>query len=104
MTQSKMLTEFYNNYHDWASEGAPEHPDFHRGVGLCNCYLYFLHDHKLPELTREARLDEMEKQFLEAGLNPNYPFGHDAYQDAFANDTMHLCPVRMAWVKSHLWR
>ena len=45
---------------------------------------------------------ELTAQFVEAGLNYNYPFGHENYLMRQSCDTMHLDPLRIAWVEARI--
>lgn len=104
MAQSEMLTNFYNEYHDWVEAGATDHPIFHRGVGLCGSARWYARvNSKTGTLDTALAVErEIVHQLQQAGLCSSYPFGEIDYQTRFANDTMHECPTRMAWVKAHL--
>lgn len=101
--QSVELTNFYNEYYAWIKEGAPDtHPIFYNGRGLCGNLYYYIKAH--PSAAGMIGLDEMEAQFLAAGLSKSYPFGEREYNRASKNNTHHLDPNRIRWVESHLTR
>ncbi|AXH72680.1 MAG: hypothetical protein [Caudoviricetes sp.] len=98
MKQSRELTKFYNAYHDWLMNGAPIHDIFSRCAGLChNLTLYCVRNKIDKNFSKQ-----MGKQFEKAGLDKEYPFGEEQYINCFMNDTSHLDPNRIAWVKAHL--
>lgn len=112
---SPELQEFYNSYQAWLDNGAPHDTmTYHRCYGLC----YALHSftmRKYKSLTasnihRKRLCDEMNEQFLrELGhddgfpeLTLLYPFGSPKqYKDEEMNETAHLNPQRVAWVRKH---
>lgn len=87
------LQQFYNDYAAWLDAGAPEGRPFDRGYGLC---------HNLGKFAdRDAHI-EMTRQFEAAGLDIDYPFtGRYQFETDFDNETMHLNPKRIQWVKDH---
>ena len=88
------LQQFYNDYAAWLDAGAPEDDKhFTRGEGLCSQAM------KPPY---RVHLSEIKKQFVEAGLDSLYPFGGEYQFDIeFEDETMHLNPLRIQWVKDH---
>lgn len=106
MTQSELLTEFYNAYNDWLLAGAPSSPWFSRFQGLCGNLVRVAaklehHHHQHHHVDAQY---EMLTQFKEAGLDKAYPFGGPAvYDNEAENDTAHLNQARIDWVKAHLY-
>lgn len=104
MKQSKELTAFYNAYNDWLEAGAPEENEynFHRHGGLCYNIIYIgAIAYGTKKLVGEL-IPELKEQFEKAHLDKDYPFGRWIYLVARYNDTQHLDPNRIRWVKSHL--
>lgn len=95
--QSPELTAFYRAYRDWAyRDGAPQGQPFSRRSGLCYNLDVHVDGHISPMFS------EMDKQFRDAGLDPNYPFQPMEDYEMFSDElTQHLCPVRRAWVEEH---
>ena len=50
----------------------------------------------------DALQDELVSQFSEAGLNTDYPFGYENYSTRQRYNTMHLDPLRIAWVEARI--
>ena len=46
--------------------------------------------------------NELIAQFKKAGLSNGYPFGSENYNTRQSRDTMHLDPLRIAWVKARI--
>lgn len=91
---SKTLKEFYCAYAAWLDVGAPNFKPFSRASGLCTNLFVFTKN-------RDAYM-EMESQFNDAGLDPNYPFGsEDDYMGRSAARQQHLNLARIKWVKAH---
>lgn len=67
-----------------------------KSFGLCVTAKYYY-----PE-GDYALQDELISQFSEAGLNADYPFGHENYAARKCYDTMHLDPLRIAWVEARI--
>ena len=90
----KTLKEFYQAYAAWLDAGAPDFLPFSRASGLCN---------NLHSFTKSFNAyREMESQFDDAGLDPDYPFGgEDDYLGRSAERKQHLNPLRIQWVKDH---
>ena len=101
--QSKELTAFYNAYNDWLEAGAPDKNEysFSRRDGLC--FLLYQFFDKVGETCDNAcRISkEMKNQFVSA-QSEVYPFGMSNYYERAKNNTQHLDPIRIRWVKAHL--
>lgn len=107
MTQSAELTKFYRDYLAWVESGAPEHPVFDRDSGLCLQINRYTNDDIGNELA-----DELENQFIDAGLCDTFPFngggvwfggaGLSNYLAESSAHTCHLNEARMAWVRDHI--
>lgn len=93
--QNKLLQAFYNTYAAWLDAGAPEGQPFYRHAGLCHNLGKFGGD-------RDAYV-EMTRQFEAAGLDYKYPFDYNMenYRSQSDDETMHLNPERIKWVKDH---
>ena len=107
ITQSKELISFYNAYNEWLEAGAPEKNDFgfERTSGLCDSllYYYFLTKYRtLEEFDYLKTKKQLKEQFKMSNLDSKYPFGVENYSKRWDNNTQHLDPNRIAWVKSHL--
>lgn len=100
--QSAELTRFYQDWLAWAEAPRGEHQPivFNRSAGLCGSLSLWCY------YTREDTYSirgEMIRQFLDAGLNVLYPFGNnDTYNFQSNMGTMHECPIRLEWVRTHL--
>lgn len=69
---------------------------FQRDVGLCvNAAGFNLYWHGSTNIRRE-----MQKQFIEAGLDDCYPF-HEVEEDYYKEKDSRLNPKRLAWAKDH---
>ena len=98
---SPTLTIFYQDYQAWLDEGAPQDAPFRRYSGLCaNMYEVFLsNDCSLFGVYREL------KQFREAGLDDTLPFNENdfgSYLAEMGEETCHLNPARVNWVKQRI--
>jgi len=93
MSQSKELTQFYQEYKAWLDTGAPQDKPFRRDRGLCNNMdLYMNFDTNV--------YIELSDQFSKAGLDNVFPFDEcDAYM---LDDNCHLNPKRIQWVTDHV--
>lgn len=97
--QGRILTEFYRSYLAWFEAGSPD-GTYSKSDGLCLALEYFLGTKGLcGGDAAAARQYEMKRQFVDAGLNPIFPF-EDAV-DYFERDDLHLNPKRIEWVRSH---
>ena len=115
MKQSKELTNFYRAYLNWLNAGAPiaNEYDFKRTHGICCCITEFIeveYAHKQENDHRKIiskMIDEIQSQFLLAGLEKWLPFNKFGDVDGIdylyevLNGTCHLNPKRIQWVKGH---
>ena len=86
------MLKFLKDYYAWLQAGAPDNEPFSRKVGLCsNINEKYGFDAKLT-LRRTLR-DTMKDAV--------YPFNKNGneYNDEVENQTMHLNPKRIEWVK-----
>lgn len=89
----KTLKEFYQAYAAWLDAGAPDLQPFDRRHGLCSQAM------KRPY---SVPLNEIKKQFVDAGLDSLYPFGGEEVFDVeYDNATAHLNSERNEWVREH---
>jgi hypothetical protein len=103
MQQSKELTEFYKAWLEWAEGDAVEGMPFARDVGLCGNLTEYL----IGKLTNWEDItkvrDEVSLQFKVVYSTTLYPFGgEETYDESCWNKTMHLCTIRLQWVKDHI--
>lgn len=93
------LHQFYKDWLSWAENGGVDNDIFGSAWGLCAN----LDDYAVTNsLYRRQISMEMEKQFVDAGLDPNYPFGEFAYGDAEYHCTMHKDEKRLNWVRTRI--
>lgn len=96
----KTLTDFYRDYAAWLDAGAPRNDIFFKRYGLCFCLRRWLEANGV----REYLKCDMDLQFIEAGLDPFFPFNDGevkGYQKENKNHSCHLNPARVAWVREH---
>lgn len=95
---SEDLHQFYKDWLAWAENGG-EYGLFGNSWGLCGC----LDDYAVFHGMMKRQLGmELAKQFVDAGLDPNYPFGEFAYGDAEYYCTMHKDEKRLNWVRTRI--
>lgn len=97
--QSELLTAFYRAYLSWA-EGEPSKYGFRNLTGMCANVNRFL---SVEDPTAEI-LEEMEDQFVDAGLDVSYPFNNGNtrdYKDEMRNSKATSNIQRMKWVRDH---
>ncbi len=87
--EEKTVLAFLREWLAWAEAGAPEGGRFFRYDGLCNSF------------DRWPGSGEYDLSDWFVGVDcTSYPFGGTAaYKRDFDNDTMHLNPLRLAWVR-----
>lgn len=102
--QSDELTAFYQDYLAWVEAGAVEVDSdlygYSRGSGLCSSLSNFCWRHEYYQYVFHH---EMKKQFEDAGLSSKIPFNSNIgeYSTESIDDTIHLNPKRITWVKDH---
>lgn len=100
MKSSPFLLAFYE-----AWIGETEYPNWQRcNGGLC-INLYEFADAMYPNRgVAGGYLDEMQEQFLDAGLNPHIPFNDHihGYREELYNQACHTNELRVQWVVSKL--
>lgn len=102
---SPNLLQFYKEWNVWADMAVetgqvPDHPAFDAWHGLCGCLAEwsYLQDHSTDGLG-----EQMEAQFIQAGLETDYPFGgRTTFFDEVDMDSMHLNSERRKWVKARI--
>lgn len=112
MPQSDELTAFYQAYLAWLNADAPETDvfgtnayGFARGSGLCANLRYFCFHHKCYG-HHTVYVAEMLNQFVEAGLDKQYPFNRYSKDEnsmsiEIRQNTCHINPKRVQWVNDH---
>lgn len=98
--QSQLLKAFYQAYLSWAETGETSKYGFRDAVGLCANLNRFL---SVEDPTADT-LEEMEDQFVEAGLDLCYPFNngeHWEYKDEMQSHKATSNIQRMKWVRDH---
>lgn len=98
--QSELLTAFYRAYLAWAENGEGAKYRFRDAVGLCANLNRFLS----VEDPQADALEEMEDQFVQAGLDLSYPFNNGEHQDYHDEMQSHKATSnvqRMKWVRDH---
>lgn len=96
MKQSDNLTKFYRAYLAWANDGAPKNNIYNFWPAYGLCYNARLYD------SWGGQRNEMRAQFMYAGLDVEIPFNvPSSYKHESAENTCHLNPRRMAWVREH---
>jgi hypothetical protein len=107
VNQSVELTGFYRMYRAWLNMGAPPSRIFQRSNGLCIALAGYTEQLGMRSANHEVLSNEMDTQFIIAGLNPNFPFneklpdGGNTYWCERETRTMHLNPKRIKWVEDH---
>lgn len=101
------LKQFYRDYLEWVNSGAitnVEHNKhaFTRHCGLCVSLISWCYMRDLSSLDLQMLKHEMKKQFIDASLNPAYPFGGvNLYKSETLSGMCHLNEKRINWVKNH---
>lgn len=107
MSQSYTLSQFYAEYLAWVDAGAYDHPVFDCDSGLC----LQLDRHIKATGGSYTATDEMEKQFVNAGLCDVLPFngGYLAgngnlgrYIEECKDHVCHINEERIAWVRNRV--
>lgn len=87
--KEKMVLAFLREWLAWAEAGGHDYSNFSRGDALCDAFLWWTGS--MMELP-----DDLFSEFQDVA----YPFGgKDVYNHELDNDTMHLNPLRLAWVR-----
>jgi hypothetical protein len=100
----KRLNSFYVDYYNWLQSGAEDKKPFRRRYGLCvNIDLYC----KWMDINLQGAEDmqqEFQEQLQENELCLALPFNkdHPEYYLESQNDTMHLNPLRIQWIKDRV--
>lgn len=101
MNAEVTLKDFYVAYAAWLDEGAPDTHYFEKRFGLCSNLATWIYATN-AELDYARLVNELRKQFEDAGLCCQYPFGSGReYERMYATNTQHLNPARVAWVRKH---
>lgn len=98
MVSSPYLLDAYKAWLSWAEVGAPEWNEygFSKVFGMCSTFERF---GRFPYVDIRT---EMKNQFKQAGLDVIHPFGFSNYMIRKKNETQHLDPVRLAWVRARI--
>lgn len=104
---SPELLQFYLEWLVWAESGDEilfdNHDVFGARFGLCMNLMDWLNINVDEDSDiRQEVANELAQQFVDAGLDPGYPFGYDDYQYEQSSGTMHLNAARLAWVKARI--
>lgn len=110
MKTEKDLLPFLKTWYHWATHGARKtkfpifgRPVFRRNAGLCHSAEVFPHNDTFYQDGKALEL--LKTMFIRDGLDGNYPFTTmDEYNDEGSNETVHLNPRRLSWVKSTIER
>jgi hypothetical protein len=100
--QSELLTQFYQAYAGWLDAGAPEGIIFSRQRGLCWSAVEWIS--ATGKTGTDALLEEMDHQFVAAGLDPTFPFNNGSVQQfgrEKVTNSKHLNEQRIQWVREH---
>lgn len=107
-----LLKRFLTEWLEWATTGAYPHPTFSPGMGLCdtvadwcdaNCHLARVEREFEVLLIEHFGHDKYYLRVHKVQVPPQYPFGGAAQWDKdHYNDTMHLNPERLAFVRKVL--
>lgn len=104
----QFVLAFYRAWLTWVTDGAPEGIPFSRGLGLCASLADYAENQAKISGNRMSYDDgvrcrtAMKNQFEYQGLDRTYPFGMTDFDRRADNDTMHLCPYRVNFVKEML--
>ncbi len=99
MNQSKELTTFYKAMHEWINAGFPESEVFKGYYGLCNNLVKFCEDMDHSDYVLQQ---EMEHQFIDAGLDQYVPFNNIGGMPSFFKEVHHYKnPLRINWIREH---
>lgn len=106
MEMSEILQKFYDEIGEWILSGCPEGREF-GNTGLCsNLRTFMYNNRKTHPWERERAVEiELEYQFREAGLNPEYPFDDalgSSYRSAMWDRKLYDNPLRYQWVFDHM--
>lgn len=98
-TQSKLLTQFYNDINTWISNGCPKYTNcFYSGAGLCSNLIQWVFYNKISFSTYITLDKEMTNQFKAAGLSDILPFNQGS---DYTTEEKYKNPARLEWIKSH---
>lgn len=97
------LKEFYQDIQDWVDQGCPTYNyyAFSTGVGLCTNLLGWSYK---KELNSGLLQKQLEAEFIQAKLPPNYPFNWgdgDDYTKEVIYRSMYNNSRRLQWIKEH---
>lgn len=94
-----LLKQFYIDMNNWIEAAYEGNPVFRSHTGLCYNLVRWGVDKNLNcSDLQEALVD----QFMDAGLDPNYPFNkNDTEYDDERKGLMYQNPARLAWIKEH---
>ena len=94
---SPVLRDFLQAYADWAYTPDAINPcGFDQNFGLCSATIPYGQYHDMDPLRLRR---ELERMFLNDGLDTVYPFGQEDFNKS---DDLRTCPKRRAWVLAKL--
>lgn len=92
--------KYLRGWLDWAENDGENDGPYCNYYGLCsNVYCFGASEHELEEINNQL-LTALDADF---GVK-DYPFGEFNYEFRSRNDTQHLDPDRLAWVKKTIAR
>lgn len=94
------MRDFLTSWLKWAESDSScvDNPHGYSGdCGLCDSVVLY----KGPG-TDSTLTYELARLFRNDGLDGAFPFGQENYLARWDNDIQHLCPIRLAWVRTKL--
>ena len=94
------LDKFYQEFQAWIDSGFSNSTIFTPIYGLCGNALRWARAHNLAHI---EFLNSLKEQFLDAGLDYEYPFNEDYadYDHESWSDSLYTNEKRLKWVKDH---
>lgn len=94
------LQQFYDDYYAWL-KCPVDGPVFRRSNGLCAILKRYVLNANM-EMNYKLLAQELDKQFISAGLNGHFPFSsRSVYRRECTLGKCHRNKKRLAWVKAH---
>lgn len=90
------LLKFLVGWLAWATGDAEGDYRFRRYAGLCTSYDRWC---RQKGIWSGEESEDLTGAFLASGLDKNYPFGEENYDDCSLKYTQHLDQARLAWVR-----
>lgn len=95
------LLSFLEDWYTWATT-TPDgrgHDYFAPYTGLCLCLYSWANEKQTNGKSYQNLATELKYSFANCGLDSEYPFGIENYHARHHDDTQHLDPIRLEWVK-----